>query len=58
MILNLKKQLLSPWLLLMLTLFALPQLTVSSPYLTDYQEALKKAGEENKELLIDFYTDW
>ncbi len=30
----------------------------ASPYLTDYQEALKKAGEENKEIVVEFYTDW
>ncbi len=56
--LNIKKQLLSPLMVLMLALFALPRAAVSSPYLTDYQEALKKAGEENKEVLVDFYTDW
>ncbi|MCM2272579.1 MAG: hypothetical protein NDJ18_08520 [candidate division Zixibacteria bacterium] len=29
-----------------------------APYLTSLDEALAKASQENKHLLVDFYADW
>lgn len=35
-----------------------PNEKTSIVWLTDYQVALEKAKDENKPILVDFYTDW